>query len=121
MIDEDGYIFIVDRKKDMIISGGFNVYPRDIELALAEHPAVCESAVVGITHEKWGETPRAYVVLQPGAPPPLEEDLMIFLRERLASFKLPRGGFAFVEVLPRTASGKVLKRSLREQAGKEKS
>ena len=121
MIDEDGYIFIVDRKKDMIISGGFNVYPRDIELALAEHPAVCESAVVGIPHEKWGETPRAYVVLQPGAPPPPEEDLMVFLRERLASFKLPRGGFAFVEVLPRTASGKVLKRSLREQAGKEKS
>ncbi|MEW5912391.1 MAG: long-chain-fatty-acid--CoA ligase [Thermodesulfobacteriota bacterium] len=119
MIDEDGYIFIVDRKKDMIITGGFNVYPREVEIALAEHPAVSESAVVGIPHEMWGETPRAYVVLRPGAPAPAEEELMAFLRGRLAPFKLPKGGFAFVDSLPRTASGKVLKRSLREQAGKE--
>jgi len=118
-IDQDGYIFIVDRKKDMIISGGFNVYPREVEMALAEHPAVSESAVVGIPHEMWGETPLAYLVLHPGTAQPGEDELMDFLRERLASFKLPKGGFVFVDSLPRTASGKVLKRSLREQACKE--
>ena len=119
MMDQDGYIFIVGRKKDMIISGGFNVYPRDVENALIEHPAVCEAAVVGIPHDVWGETPRAYVVLHPGLPAPSADELMIFLRARLAPFKLPRGGFAFVPDLPRNASGKVLKRNLREQALKE--
>ena len=119
MMDQDGYIFIVGRKKDMIISGGFNVYPRDVENALIEHPAVCEAAAVGIPHDVWGETPRAYVVLHPGLPAPSADELMIFLRARLAPFKLPRGGFAFVPDLPRNASGKVLKRNLREQALKE--
>lgn len=119
LMDEDGYIFIVGRKKDMIISGGFNVYPRDIEIALAEHPAVCEAAVVGIPHEMWGETPRAYVVLQPGETAPADDELMAFLRNRLAPFKLPKGGFVFVDNLPRNASGKVLKRDLRAQAQKE--
>jgi long-chain acyl-CoA synthetase len=115
-MDLDGYIFLVDRQKDMIISGGFNVYPREIERALAEHGAVNESAVIGVPHDQWGETPRAYVVLAPGAVAPDEEDLMIFLRERLAGYKLPRGGFRFVQQLPRNASGKLLKRVLRDEA-----
>ena len=118
-MDEQGYIFIVGRQKDMIISGGFNVYPRDIEIALVEHPAVCEAAVVGVPHDMWGETPQAYVVLQPGVAAPSGEELMAFLRGLLAAFKLPRGGFVFVDSLPRNASGKILKRVLREQAQRE--
>lgn len=115
-MDEDGYIYIVDRKTDMIISGGYNIYPREIENALSGHPAVLESAVVGVPHDLWGETPRAYVVLQPGAARPGEDDLMSFLRTRLASYKLPKGGIVFADELPRNASGKVLKRRLRDEA-----
>jgi len=113
-MDQDGYITIVDRKKDMIISGGFNVYPKEIEVALGLHPAILESAVVGVPHEMWGETPRAYVVLRSEAKTPSEEELIAFLRGHLASFKLPKGGIVFVKELPRNASGKVLKRVLRE-------
>jgi acyl-CoA synthetase (AMP-forming)/AMP-acid ligase II len=116
-IDEEGYIFIVDRKKDMIISGGFNVYPKEIEAALDDHPAVIESAVIGIPDQAWGETPLALVVLNKGATPPGPQDLMDFLRSRLAGYKLPRGGIRFVQELPRNASGKVLKRELRKQYG----
>jgi fatty-acyl-CoA synthase len=115
-MDPDGYIFLVDRQKDMIISGGFNVYPREIERALADHPAVVDSAVIGVPHDQWGETPRAFLVLAPGAAPPGDDELLVFLRERLAGYKLPRGGFRFVQELPRNASGKVLKRVLRDEA-----
>jgi acyl-CoA synthetase (AMP-forming)/AMP-acid ligase II len=114
-IDEDGYIYIVDRKKDLIISGGFNVYPKEIENALDTHPAVLESAVVGIPHPRWGETPLAFVVLKKGTPAPRPEEVMEFLQERLADFKLPKGGIRFIPALPRNASGKVLKRELREK------
>jgi acyl-CoA synthetase (AMP-forming)/AMP-acid ligase II len=112
-MDADGYIYIVDRKKDLIISGGFNVYPKEIENVLDTHPAVLESAVVGIPHPRWGETPLAFVVLKKGAPAPELGALMGFLRERLADYKLPRGGIQFTQELPRNASGKVLKRELR--------
>lgn len=113
-IDKDGYIYIVDRKKDLIISGGFNVYPKEIESALDTHPAVLESAVIGIPHPEWGETPLALVVLEKSAEPPETQALMEFLRQRLAGYKLPRGGILFVNELPRNAAGKVLKRELKK-------
>jgi acyl-CoA synthetase (AMP-forming)/AMP-acid ligase II len=103
----------VDRKKDLIISGGFNVYPKEIENALDTHPAVLESAVVGIPHPRWGETPLAFGVLKKGASAPGLREMMDFLRERLADYKLPKGGIQFIQELPRNASGKVLKRELR--------
>ena len=112
-IDDDGYIFIVDRQKDMIISGGFNVYPREIENALAGHPDVLETAVVGRRDPVWGETPVAFLVPRAGAAPPGDDEIMEFLRRKLASYKLPRGGILWVDELPRNPSGKVLKRSLR--------
>lgn len=110
--DEDGYLFIQDRYKDMIVSGGENIYPSEIDNVLLHHPAVAEVAVIGIPHHKWGETPCAYVVLR-------EEneasaaDLIAFTRERLAHYKCPTS-IRFVEELPRNASGKILKRELRE-------
>ncbi|RJR30703.1 MAG: long-chain-fatty-acid--CoA ligase [Desulfobacteraceae bacterium] len=112
-IDEDGYIYIVDRKKDMIISGGFNIYPKEIETALDNHPSVLESAVVGLPDPQWGETPLAVVVLKKNTEPPGADGLMEFLREKLAGYKLPRGGIVFAGELPRNAAGKVLKRELR--------
>jgi len=115
-IDADGYIYIVDRKKDLIISGGFNVYPKEIENVLDAHPAVLESAAVGIPHPRWGETPLAFVVVKKGASAPGLEELMGFLRERLADYKLPKGEIRFIPELPRNASGKVLKRELRAQS-----
>ncbi len=114
-IDGAGYIYIVDRKKDMIISGGFNIYPREIEDALIQHPAVMDTAVIGRPHQLWGETPQAFVVLEPDRPAPGPEELMDFLRARLAGYKLPKGGFVFLDELPRNSSGKVLKRVLRER------
>ena len=113
-IDEDGYIFIVDRKKDLIISGGFNVYPKEIEIALDRHPAVLESAVIGIPHELWGETPLAVVVLRKEVPAPPADELMGFLKGQIAGYKMPKGGIVLSESLPRNASGKVLKRELRK-------
>jgi acyl-CoA synthetase (AMP-forming)/AMP-acid ligase II len=116
-IDEDGYIYIADRKKDMIISGGFNVYPKEIEAALDTHPSVLESAVIGLPDPQWGETPLAIVVLKKGGKSPEPESLMEFLRQRVAGYKLPRGGIVFAEELPRNAAGKVMKRELRALYG----
>ncbi|MFF1264012.1 MULTISPECIES: long-chain-fatty-acid--CoA ligase [unclassified Streptomyces] len=111
-LDEDGYLFITDRIKDMIVSGGENVYPAEVESALAEHPAVSEVAVVGIPHEKWGEAVTAVVVLRRGADAPGEQELIDFTRERIASYKKPHRVHV-VEALPRNPNGKVLKRELR--------
>ncbi|MFF7474224.1 long-chain-fatty-acid--CoA ligase [Streptomyces sp. NPDC008092] len=111
-LDEDGYLYIDDRKKDMIVSGGENIATPEVERVLYEHPAVLEAAVVGLTHPRWGEVPRAFVVLRPGAAAGAEE-LREFCRTRLAKFKVP-ARFDFVDVLPRTPSGKVLKRTLRD-------
>jgi long-chain acyl-CoA synthetase len=116
-IDQDGYIFIMDRKKDMIISGGFNVYPKEIEAALDSHPSVLESAVIGCPHPEWGECPLAVVVLKGECQRPEPGALMEFLRQRLAGYKLPRGGIVFAEELPRNAAGKVLKREVRALYG----
>ncbi|MGW2048859.1 acyl-CoA synthetase [Streptomyces sp. NPDC001858] len=111
-LDEDGFLYIDDRKKDMIVSGGENIATPEVERVLYEYPAVLEAAVVGLTHPRWGEVPRAFVVFRPGASAGPEE-LREFCRERLAKFKVP-ARFDIVDELPRTPSGKVLKRTLRD-------
>ncbi len=109
--DADGYVFLFDRFKDMIVSGAENVYPAEIENVLYDHPGIAEVAVIGIPSERWGETPRAMVVLRPGAQ--LDESAVIeYARTRLARYKCP-SSVEFVDVLPRNASGKVLKKDLR--------
>jgi long-chain acyl-CoA synthetase len=113
-VDEDGYFFIVDRKKDMIIRGGYNVYPREIEEVLYEHPAILEAAVIGVPDPEWGESLRAFVVLRPGQTAS-ERDLIDYCRSQLADFKRPRR-VTFLPELPRNPTGKVLKRELRELA-----
>ncbi len=111
--DEEGFIYVVDRLKDMLISGGENVYPAEVERALVDHPIVAEVAVVGIPHERWVETPLAVVVAAPGAEPDAEA-LIGHCRERLAGYKKP-SAVVFVDELPRNAAGKVLKRQLRDR------
>jgi fatty-acyl-CoA synthase len=111
--DATGSVHIVDRKKDVIISGGENISSPEIEDALYQHPAVLECAVIGVPHEKWGETPLALVVLRPGQSAG-EADLIAFCRERMAHFKCPTA-VSFVDALPRTATGKLQKYVLRER------
>ena len=110
--DADGFHYIAGRKKDMIISGGVNVYPAEIEGELLQHPAVRDAAVVGIPHPTWDEVGVAFVV--PGGEPPSPEELADFLETRLAKYKVPRE-FVFVDALPRTPYGKVVKGELRER------
>ena len=109
--DADGYVSIVDRKKDMILRGGFNVYPRELEDVMMTHPAVSMVAVVGVPDERLGEEVKAYVVRKPGASV-TEEELLAWCREQLASYKYPRS-IEFREALPISATGKILKRELR--------
>ncbi len=111
-IDEDGFLYIVDRKKDLIISKGMNIYPREIEEAILEHPAVEECAVVGKQSETNGEIPVAFVKLKENEKV-LEKELKLFLRDKIAFYKIPKV-FYFVEFLPKNPSGKILKRKLRE-------
>ena len=115
--DEEGYFFIVDRKKDMFISGGENVYPAEIEKALYQHPAVHMCAVIGLPDPKWGEVGKACVVLKPGASA-TEEELIRFMADRLAKYKVPKS-VTFMKALPISAAGKILKRELRDQFIKE--
>ena len=110
--DAEGYFYIVDRKKDMFISGGENVYPAEIEKALYQHPAVYLCAVIGLPDPKWGEVGKACVVLKPGASA-TEEELLQFVAERLAKYKVPKS-VSFMEALPISAAGKILKRELRD-------
>ena len=112
-VDADGYLFLTDRIKDMIVSGGENVYPVEVEEALSQHPDVAEVAVIGVPDARWGESVKALVVPRAGSAPRPEE-LVAFARTRLAGYKLPRS-VELVDELPRTASGKVLKRALRER------
>lgn len=109
--DEDGYLFLTDRIKDMIVSGGENIYPVEIEEILSQHPGVVDVAVIGVPHERWGETVMALVVRTPGTVVEADE-LVAFAREKLAGYKLPRA-VEFVAELPRSPAGKVLKRDLR--------
>jgi len=110
-VDSEGYLFLFDRFKDLIISGGENIYPAEVENILNGHPAVLEVAVIGVSHERWGETPRAVVVLRTGMQA-TEEALISYTRERLAHYKCPTS-LVFTQTLPRNASGKLLKRELR--------
>lgn len=111
-IDESGYIFIVDRKKDIVIVGGLNVYPREIEECLYRYPGVLEAAVIGVSDKDRGECPEAYVVLKPEVEVSPKE-IGIFCHENLASFKCPRS-FKIVERLPKNASGKIDKKQMKE-------
>ncbi len=111
--DEDGYIYIVDRKKDMIISGAENIYSREVEEVLYMHPAVLEAAVIGVPDAKWGETVKALVVLKPGASAS-EGDIVEFCKKNLASYKKPRS-VEFWASLPKTGSGKIMKNEIREK------
>ncbi|MDY6816398.1 MAG: o-succinylbenzoate--CoA ligase [Pseudomonadota bacterium] len=111
--DNEGFYYIVDRKKDMLISGGENVYPTEVEQVLYRHPKIRDVAVIGVPDEKWGEVPMALVVPEEGDEPALEE-IQSYCSEHLARFKVPRH-LTVLEELPRTATGKVLKRELRKQ------
>jgi acyl-CoA synthetase (AMP-forming)/AMP-acid ligase II len=113
-MDEEGFIYVVDRKKDMIISGGENIYCSEVESVIDQHPKVMQVALVGMPHEKWVETPAAFVVPTDPSDPPTEAEVIAFCKERLASYKKPTV-VRVLDELPRNASGKVLKTVLREQ------
>ena len=118
--DEDGYVYIHDRVKDMIISGGENIYPAEVESAIYGHEAVADVAVIGVPDDKWGEAVKACVVLKPGAQASAD-DIIGFARTRIAGFKCPKS-VDFIEALPRNPSGKILRRDLRAPywAGKDR-
>jgi long-chain acyl-CoA synthetase len=122
-LDDDGYLFICDRKIDMIISGGVNIYPAEIESVLLAHALVADVAVFGVPDEDWGEQVKAVVQLVPAALPTdrIAQDLRAFCEERIARYKVPRT-FDFTEALPRDPSGKLYKRTLRDPywAGRER-
>jgi acyl-CoA synthetase (AMP-forming)/AMP-acid ligase II len=111
--DERGYIYIVDRKRDMIVSGGENIYPREVEEVLYQHPAVQEAAVFGVPDDYWVERVHAVIVLKPGARVEAEE-IIEFCKKRIASYKAPKS-VEFMDSLPKTPSGKILKRELRDK------
>ncbi len=112
-VDKENYVNIVDRKKDMIVTGGENVYSTEVEYVIYEHPAVLEVAVIGVPHEKWGEAVKAVVVLKPNMEA-TEEDIIKFVKSKIASYKAPKS-VDFVDSLPKTGSGKITKIPLREK------
>jgi len=116
-LDENGYLFMMDRSKDMIISGGENIYPREIEEVLIQHPAVREVSVIGVPDPKWGEAIKAVIALNPGYTAS-EKELIDFCRDNIASYKKPKS-VDFVEELPKSNYGKILKRELREPYWKD--
>ena len=111
--DEDFYVYLVDRKKDMIISGGLNIYPAEIERVIYEHPGVSQCAVIGVPDDRWGEAVKAFVVLQAGRQIS-EIEIIEFCKKSLASYKKPKS-VEFVNELPRNPQGKILKKVLREK------
>ena len=119
-LDDDGYVYIQDRYKDMIVSGGVNIYPAEVESAIYGHPDVAEVAVIGVPDDKWGEAVKAIVVARPETAPDAAA-ILDFTRERIAGYKVPKS-VTFADVLPRNASGKVLKTELRKPfwAGRER-
>src|SRR5690348_8701370 len=119
-MDEDGYLYIHDRIKDMIISGGENIYPAEVESAICDHPDVAEAAVIGVPDDRWGEAVKAIVVMKPGKQA-TATDIINFTRERIAGYKTPKT-VEFIPALPRNPSGKILRRELREPfwAGKDR-
>jgi long-chain acyl-CoA synthetase len=112
-MDEDGYFYIVDRKKDMIVAGGYNVYPREIEEVLFEHEEVAEAVAIGIPDEYRGETVKAFVVRKPDGGV-TEEEILAFCKERLAPYKTPKA-VEFRDELPKSTVGKLLRRVLTEE------
>ncbi|HEY4021853.1 MAG TPA: long-chain-fatty-acid--CoA ligase [Pseudonocardiaceae bacterium] len=115
-MDEDGFIWVVDRRKDMIISGGENIYCAEVEAAIDAHPKVAEVAVIGVPHQKWGQTPLAVVTATDPADPPTEHEIIEHCRGLLASYKKPTS-VVVIDAMPRTASGKIQKFTLRERFG----
>jgi acyl-CoA synthetase (AMP-forming)/AMP-acid ligase II len=109
--DSEGYYFLAGRKTDMVISGGVNVYPKEVEDGLHQHPAIIDAAVVGVPHSEWGESLRAFVVCRDGMTTTADE-VKAFCREKMADYKCPRDIF-FVDELPRNPTGKVLKKDLK--------
>ena len=112
-VDEDGYLYVVDRKQDLIITGGSNIYPVEVEETLYTHPAVALASVIGIPDEVKGELAKAYIVLKEGATA-TEKEIIDFVRTRIAKYKAPRM-VQFVDALPQGPTGKILKRELREE------
>jgi acyl-CoA synthetase (AMP-forming)/AMP-acid ligase II len=112
-VDKEGFVYIQDRKKDMIISGGENIYPAEIEKVLVGHPALADAAVIGLPSGKWGESPAAIVVAKPGETPSAP-DVIAYCKGKLAGYKIPRV-VEFVDEIPRNPTGKILKRILRDQ------
>jgi long-chain acyl-CoA synthetase len=112
-MDDDGYFYILDIKKDMIIAGGFNIYPKDIDQVLAEHPKVAEAVAVGIPDRYRGQTVKAFVVLKAGQTA-TEEEILDFCRKNLAKYKVPTR-VEFRRALPKSTSGKILRRILRQE------
>ena len=110
--DADGYVYLIDRKRDIIISGGFNIFPSEVEKVIVTHPAVQDCAVIGIPDTDWGESVRAVIELKPGQPLTVDE-IDDFCRKSLSSYKLPKS-YEFVPELPRSAAGKILRRMVRE-------
>jgi acyl-CoA synthetase (AMP-forming)/AMP-acid ligase II len=111
--DEKGYIYIADRKKDMIISGGENIYPREVEEVLYQHPSVREAAIIGIPDPYWVEKVHAVIALKPGEDVTAEE-IVNFCKSKIARYKAPKS-VEFVDALPKNASGKILKREIRKK------
>jgi acyl-CoA synthetase (AMP-forming)/AMP-acid ligase II len=118
VVDLEGYINIVDRKKDMIVTGGENVFSNEVEYILYEHPAVLECAIIGVPDEKWGEAVRGVIVKRPDLDA-TEEGLIAFVKERIAHYKAPKR-IDFVEELPKTGSGKIMKREIRDRYWKDR-
>ena len=115
--DKDGFFYIVDRKRDMVVSGGFNIFPLEIEQILLAHPDVQDCAVIGVPDEKWGEAVKAVIVRSPGSTVS-DKELMDFCRNSLGGMKTPKS-VDFVDDLPKSAAGKILKRMIREKYWKE--
>ncbi len=113
-MDEVGYIYILDRKNDLIISGGINIYPREVEEVLYTHPAVVEAAVVGVPDDEWGEKVKAYIALKPGTIA-TEQEIIDFAKGKLASYKKPKE-VEFLDSLPKGSTGKILKKELKKRA-----
>ncbi|MCY1358882.1 Long-chain-fatty-acid--CoA ligase [compost metagenome] len=112
-VDDAGYLYLVDRKKDMIISGGFNVYPTEVEATLYQHPDVLEACVISVPDDTWGESVKAVVTLRPGREASAQQ-LIAHCRERIADYKSPRS-VDFVAELPKNASGKLARKIVRER------
>jgi long-chain acyl-CoA synthetase len=114
-LNEEGYLFLCDRKIDMIIAGGVNIYPSEVEAALLTHPKVADAAVFGIPHADWGEEVKAVIEPAPGAVsgPALAEDILAFCQQNIAKYKCPRS-IDFIDVMPRDPNGKLYKRKLRD-------